>query len=315
MLSLTLAGAVLLGAGPSPSPPPPHPRPPDVTLPADTGRVLSRTYAGPAGARRYRLYLPPGAPAGRPLLVVLHGCTQTPEDIATGTRYDRLADARGVVVAYPEQPASEHPQRCWRWYEPAHQSRGAGEPAIIAGIAAEVTAEFGTAPTRTYLTGISAGGAMALLVAIAYPERFAAVGSHSGVPPAVADTLPEALALMQGRGGPPPALRPPPPPAVVFHGEADAVVRPVNAEWIAAQWGDGIVAEAPAADSGTAGGREFHRRRWRDAGGRLRLEVWTVAGLGHALSGGDPAGTFSDPLGPDAAAAMLDFLLLHRRGD
>lgn len=293
------------------------------TLPR--GSLLQREFRDAAGSRPYALYLPAGydgrTPA--PLLVMLHGCMQSADDIAAGTQLNRLADEFGLLVAYPEQPAAEHSQRCWRWYEAAHQERGAGEPAMLAGIAAEVARDQRVDPERVFAAGISAGGAMAVILAATYPDLFRAVGVHSALPYAAARTAAEALGAMRE-----PHIRPDSGRAVlramgerarvvrmiVFHGADDPVVQPGNAVALTAQWG-GVLRGLP----GGSGGR-WHAAPAGDARASLRrlataerqpplMEVWTITGLGHAWSGGSTEGTFTAPGFPDASRAMLHFFL------
>jgi poly(hydroxyalkanoate) depolymerase family esterase len=278
-------------------------------LAADTsGSWEWHTHTGEAGTRRYRLFVPASAREGAPLVVMLHGCTQDPDDFARGTRFNEAAAGAGVIVAYPEQTAALHPQRCWTWYDPAHQARG-GEPSLVAGIAREVMAARRVDPSRVYVAGVSAGAAMAVNTAAAYPELFAAAGAHSGIPYRAATTVSQALVAMQ-RSTPAPdsALGTSAVPLIVFHGAADPVVRPENGRQLAAQWA-------------RAGGLEDFQRHTVDAGG-LRatrdvygpaLELWMVDGLAHAWSGGSSTGTYTDPRGPDATREMLRFFLVHRR--
>lgn len=288
-------------------------------------------HAGEAGERRFRLYIPGGLEPDQPapLVVMLHGCTQGPDDFARGTRMNSLADEHGFLVAYPEQTTAAQPQKCWNWYDPAHQNRGAGEPALIAGITRQIMTEHRVDARRVYLAGVSAGGAMAVLTAVGYPELYAALASHSGTEFRAASGVAGALAAMQ-TGGPDPrqqgeaaframgeqARRV---PLIVFHGAADPVVRPVNAEQTVAQWRRTLdlagaelrPADAVAPDS--AGGRAVRRAVYRDVAGAELLESWLVDGLGHAWSGGSPDGSYTDPAGPDASWEIVRFFLEHPR--
>ncbi len=287
------------------------------------GRVDTGTFSGPEGTRAYRLHLPPGGNgAARPLLVLLHGCTQTAEDFARGAGLDALADASGMLVLYPEQPASANPLRCWNWFDAAHQQRGAGEPALLAAMTADVAARHGADPRRVYVAGVSAGAAMALVLAAGYPERFAAAGAHSGVPlraanPATAlqvmrtGGIGDPAALRAAHGGAPPARLV---PLIVVHGAADAVVHVANAratfdQWTGAARSAGLTLEL-ASDSAEAGGLSY-RRTTAGAPAAPLVELWVVDELGHAWSGGNPAGSYADPRGPSAARELLRFLLSH----
>ena len=290
---------------------------------ATAGRVLEGEHRGPAGARRYELYVPAGAAHGRPLVVMLHGCTQTAADFARGTRMNALADPAGALVLYPEQPASANPQRCWNWYDPAHQGRDAGEPAILAAMTREIVNAHGVDPRRVYVAGVSAGGAMALTLAANFPELYAAAGVHSGVPfGAARDVAGALLAMRQGVGGDAAAVvramgdRRRTVPLLVLHGDADAVVSPVNARAITAQWGaatipDGLASyEFEAVVARDTAGRNVRVSRF-GAARPAPVEEWLIAGLGHAWSGGSAEGTFTDPRGPDASTELLRFLLAH----
>ena len=272
---------------------------------------VARRFASAAGARDYKLYVPSNAHGRKvPLIVMLHGCTQGPDDFAVGTGMNRLADERGFIVAYPAQPSSANPSACWNWFDLAHQERDAGEPAIIAGITRAVMAEFAVDPARVYVAGLSAGGAMAATLGATYPELYAAVGVHSGLPHAAAADLPSAFAAMQGGAKPAAGKRRPKRSVrtIVFHGQSDSTVHPANAEAILTDVRAGIAgtAEELLLD-GVAGGRPYARTLVTDARGVLQAEVWTIDRLGHAWSGGNPEGSFTDVSGPDASREMLRF--------
>lgn len=294
-----------------------------------SGEVVRGRFDGPAGTRDYVLHLPdaPPPPTGRPLLVMLHGCTQDADDIARGTRLQEVAGARGWMVLYPQQPASANPRTCWNWYEPAHQRRDAGEPSLIAGMTAEIVARHGGDPSRVYLAGISAGAAMASLVAAAYPEQYAALALHSGLVHGAASTVMEALGAMQrGVASPEPhavaafeamGTRARPIPTLVIHGEADAVVAPLNGAQAARQWfltnalarGQALDTTSGATDrtEEDVGGYLVRRSTYRAKDGTPLAYLVMIGGLGHAWSGGASTGTFTDPNAPDATAMVVDF--------
>jgi poly(hydroxyalkanoate) depolymerase family esterase len=294
--------------------------------PAGAGSWVAGTHVGAAGGRSYDVYVPVGLRrrTAAPLVVLLHGCGQTPAEFADATRFTAAADRNGFLLVLPHQQIRHHPQRCWRWYEAAHQQRGAGEPAVVAGIVAQVAAEelrWRVDQRRVYVAGLSAGGAMALTVAAAYPDVFAAVGVHSAPPYRSSTRLVQALAAMAARTEVPPpepgaaAL----PPAIVVQGGADSVVRALNGDRVADQWlahraaavGEDAVGRSRSDTGRTTDGRAYHVLRWYTGRGRKVLEYWLVDGLGHAWSGGRKDGSFSDPRGPRATTLMWAFFRLH----
>lgn len=281
--------------------------------PIGEGRVEYGRFGEGRAAREFRLFVPPpgACPGPRPLVVMLHGCTQDPDDFAVGTRMDELARVHGLYVLYPAQSRQANPQGCWNWFKGSHQQRGRGEPATLAGMTRRVMAQHDIDPSRVYVAGLSAGGAMAAILAQAYPDLYAAVGVHSGLAAGAAKDLPSGLAAMQGRkAGPVPAHRV---PTIVFHGDADATVHPRN--------GAQVFDAAPGVSSGkereapSPAGRRATRHRSVDEAGKVVAEHWVVHGAAHAWSGGDPSGSHCDPHGPDASAEMLRFFLEHRLRD
>ncbi|GAB3480563.1 extracellular catalytic domain type 1 short-chain-length polyhydroxyalkanoate depolymerase [Polaromonas eurypsychrophila] len=304
----------------------PVPEPAPSRGPAAQGQFISGTFTEASRTRRYKLFVPPGR-AGRqlPLVVMLHGCTQNPDDFAAGTGMNAPASTQGFFVLYPEQSQDANPQRCWNWFKHNHQQRGSGEPALIAGMTQAVMKDYGIDPRRVYIAGLSAGGAMAAVVAGAYPEMFAAAGVHSGLPSGAASNLPEALALMNsgaagpslqsgGRFGAAVRMKAPPPvpvPTIVFHGDADRTVHPRNGEQVlAAALGD--AARGPQVEQGMSpNGRRYTRSTHLDGEGKSLAEHWRVEGAGHAWSGGDASGSYTDARGPDATREMLRFFFEH----
>ena len=275
------------------------------------GDFRSGTHSQAGLTRAYKLYAPPGA-AGRalPLVVMLHGCTQSPDDFAAGTAMNQHAREQGFFVLYPAQSQDANPSRCWNWFKHNHQRRGSGEPAVLAGMTVAVMQQHGIDARRVFVAGLSAGGAMAAIVAATYPELFAAVGVHSGLASGAAGNLSEALAAMQGGGrdpaGPPTAV-----PTIVFHGDQDRTVHPRNGERvIAAVRASG--AAGARVEQGTCGqGRRYTRSADAPASGSAAAEHWLVHGAGHAWSGGQAAGTYTDSKGPDASREMLRFFFAH----
>lgn len=281
---------------------------------AEGAEYATETFASPAGTRHYRLYVPAsfhGAPRG--LLVMLHGCKQDPDDFATGSRMNEVAEAHGLIVAYPAQASSANPSSCWNWFNPADQVRDSGEPAIIAGITRDVMSRYDVPAGRVFVAGLSAGGAMAAVMAETYPDLYAAVGIHSGLPYGAASDVVSAFAAMRGetpaqspRRGPSPGTT----RTIVFHGSADQTVSPANARRIAEAAGRQVANGTIHTETASAeGGRTYTRTIIRDGTDAAAAEVWIIDGAGHAWAGGHPDGSFTDPTGPDASAAMVRFFL------
>lgn len=273
------------------------------------GQFISASFSNHAGTRPYKLYVPKGhAGEPRPLIVMLHGCTQTPDDFAAGTRMNALAQERGYFVLYPAQTRAANRSRCWNWFKRADQRRDKGEPAILAGMTRECVRRYAIDARRVYVAGLSAGGAMAAVLAAAYPDLYAAVGVHSGLAAGSAHDVQSAFAAM--RGTPPSRAVGKPTsrsvPVIVFHGDRDTTVHPRNGEQVILESAD--PGAASSVEQGQVpGGHAYTRRVHRDSRGRLVLEHWLVHGAGHAWSGGSPSGSYTDPKGPDAAQAMLRF--------
>ena len=280
------------------------------------GDFISGSYVNQAGTRPYKLYIPTGyATSARPMIVMLHGCTQTPDDFAAGTRMNALAEQSGCFVLYPAQTQAANRSRCWNWFKRGHQRRDKGEPAIIAGMTREVMRRYGIDARKVYVAGLSAGGAMAAVMGSTYPDLYAAIGIHSGLAVGSAHDVPSAFAAM--RGMPPPARgvagsgqAARAVPVIVFHGDRDKTVHPRNGEQVISECVDRNAAEGhnPSVERGQVpGGHAYTRTIHTDASGRVIVEHWLVHGAGHAWSGGSVHGSYTDPLGPDAAREMLRF--------
>jgi poly(hydroxyalkanoate) depolymerase family esterase len=276
------------------------------------GRFIDGRFACADGARRYKLYIPTRAATGpRPLVVMLHGCTQDAADFAAGTAMNGLAEEHGCLVLYPEQDRAANHSGCWNWFEPGHQGRGAGEPAILAGMTRQVIAEHGADPARVFVAGLSAGGAMAAILGAAYPELYAAVGVHSGLAAGTGKDMISGLHAMK---------RPPRAaglqarvPIIVFHGDADHVVDAGNGEAVLRQYIAAHGSPREQRSRGDANGRAYTQASWHDGDGRRIAEHWQIHGAGHAWMGGKPTGSHTDAAGPCASARMLDFFLSQRR--
>ena len=272
------------------------------------GNFAPRQYAGKAGSIGYWLHVPEGhAREDLALVLMLHGCTQNPGDFAAGTRMNALADEYGLVVAYPHQTGAANPNGCWNWFLDRNQTRGSGEPAVLAGLARSLAAEFGIAPSRIFVAGLSAGGAMADILACEYHDVFSAAGIHSGLPQGAARDMPSAFSAMNGSAGfaaakaQGRASR-----KIVFHGSGDTTVHPVNGERIL----DGLRGKgAEITCDREVAGRKVAHTVLLDESGRAIAEHWFIRGGGHAWSGGDPAGSYTQADGPDASRLMVAFFL------
>lgn len=287
---------------------------------AAAGRSVSGKYTSPIGSRAYQVYLPTGHTASTPLpmVVMLHGCTQSPDDFAAGTRMNTLADREGFIVVYPAQSKNANGSKCWNWFRTQDQARDGGEPALIAGIVEEVAARYPVDRSRIFVAGLSAGAAMAVILGQTYPDLFAAVGVHSGLAYGAAHDMPTAFSAMsgdpRGTGRTVPAARFV--PTIVFHGDRDSTVNPGNGLEVASQalthaghsQTERALHESVEAQV-TPGGQRYTRTVHLDGAGRPRIEQWLLHGAGHAWSGGSTAGSYTDPTGPDASEAMLRFFM------
>jgi poly(hydroxyalkanoate) depolymerase family esterase len=290
---------------------------PSVAVPHGA-QFLAATFTNDAGSRPYKLYVPSGYRAGQPvaLIVMLHGCTQSPDDFAAGTRMNEVAEERNVLVVYPGQTGAANMQKCWNWFRESDQLRGAGEPSLIAGITRQVMANYTVDPQQIYVAGLSAGGAAAAIMGNAYPDLYAAVGVHSGLACGAARDMPSAFtAMRQGSSGNANVAgnQARIVPTIVFHGDRDMTVDLRNADFVIAQ-AAGVAALRMSLEEGMAPrGHTYSRSVHTDASGRPVIEQWVIHGAGHAWAGGSAAGSYTDPRGPDATREMMRFFLEHTR--
>lgn len=290
-----------------------RPIPGDVLPPSRTPAALGDTFTAgsfrnASGQRGYKLYVPPHLDAGpRPLVVMLHGCTQDADDFAAGTAMNEAAREQGFYVLYPVQARSTNPQKCWNWFKHNHQRRDRGEPSILADMTREVIEGHAIDAGRVYVAGLSAGGAMAAILAETYPELYAAAGVHSGLAPGAASDLPSALSAMKGAQVKACTQAGSGVPTIVFHGDHDSTVHPRNAESVIAASAGPDLQDETLRVAATIGKRATTRHVYRNTAGTIVAERWDVHGAGHAWSGGTPRGSYTDPAGPDATAEMLRF--------
>ncbi|WP_428490376.1 extracellular catalytic domain type 1 short-chain-length polyhydroxyalkanoate depolymerase [Rhodopila sp.] len=307
---------------PHPNPLAPHPGAgfPDWTRPASSPGSLSaqggafnaRGFSGPAGTRPYKVYIPTSY-AGQPvpLVVMLHGCTQSPDDFAAGTRMNKAAEANSFIVAYPAQTGTANAQKCWNWFNPADQQRNGGEASLIAGITRQVIHDFAIDPSRVYVAGLSAGAAAAAIMANTYPELYAAVGIHSGLACGAARDMQSAFTAMQRGNDGARSATGRIVPAIVFHGDRDTTVNARNADAVIAQTLRGQPLRTQVETAQVPNGHAYTRTSRIDSDGNTLTEQWAVHGAGHAWFGGSRDGSYTDPRGPDATAEMLRFFRQH----
>ncbi|GIQ75374.1 PHB depolymerase family esterase [Bradyrhizobium sp. RD5-C2] len=276
-------------------------------------KFIDGKYSNNAGSRSYKLFIPSGYQRGQPhpLVVMLHGCTQSPDDFAAGTKMNFIAEEQNCLVVYPAQPCAANPSKCWNWFRAADQRRDEGEPSLIAGITRQVMRDYSIDPNCIFVAGLSAGGAAAAIMGATYSDLYAAVGIHSGLAYGAATDMPSAFTVMrQGGKGGRPASTGPVIPTIVFHGDRDATVHPDNGVQVVEQAIGATKTHKKVHRGQIPGGHEYTRTTYLD-GQREILEHWNIHGASHAWSGGSPAGSYTDGEGPDATKEMLRFFLEH----
>ncbi len=283
-------------------------------LSIDRPRALECRFRNSAGSRAYDLFVPSGPGDGpRPLVVMLHGSSQSARDFAIGTNMDRLAEEQGFLVAYPDQPRSANITKSWNWFRDADQQRERGEPSILAGLTREIMGRFGVDPARVYIAGFSSGGAAAAVMAMTYPDLYAAVGIHSGLACGSAGSMLLALPTMYRGALLPPRQATHPVPTIVFHGDRDTTVAPINGDQAVAQARPDSDLIVTTVEGRSSGGTAYTRTLLTEPAGAWTSEQWILHGAGHAWAGGHPAGSHTDPAGPDASREMVRFFMANPR--
>jgi poly(hydroxyalkanoate) depolymerase family esterase len=276
------------------------------TPPLWPGSFTSHRHTTGAGTLAYKLYVPQNAAATMPLVVMMHGCLQSPDDFAAGTRMNELAEQHALLVAYPAQSSHANSHKCWNWFNTRDQEREGREPSLVAGLTRRIIRDYPVDASRVFVAGLSAGGAAASVMGVVYPDLYAGAGIHSGLACGSASDVGSALAAM--RDGASQARGRITIPTIVFHGDMDKVVHPVNGDQVMAQ------SAAPGLTTTVKKGRNAHGRTYTrtlqaDQRGRTVREHWVLHGVGHAWSGGSAAGSYTEPHGPDASQEFTRFFL------
>jgi len=295
-------------------------------------------YNDPVGKHPYFVYTPQNYQVGTvvPLFVMLHGCSQTAVDFATGTAMNLLAEQYGFIVVYPQQTSTYNQNLCWNWFLPANQGRSRGEPGSIVSIVQAMqqnSTRWTIDATRIYVAGLSAGAAMSVILGVTYPDVFAAIGVHSGLEYQAATSLNDGFRAMR-RGGPDPQQQGRAAyaamgnlarivPTIVFHGTNDTTVASVNGDQTLQQWMEtdylasnntypaNFKQPTSVVSGKVPGGYAYAVATWNAVNGNEVQAYWKIGGLGHAWSGGSPAGTFTDARGPNASVALYNFFMAH----
>jgi poly(hydroxyalkanoate) depolymerase family esterase len=301
------------------------------TTPVGRGRFVDGSYTSAHGTRAYKLYIPSGYTGQAvPLLVMLHGCFQDPDEFAAGTSVNALAELHTFLAVYPAQASSANVGKCWNWFRREDQQRGAGEPALLAGLTRQIMASYHVDARRVFVAGMSAGAAMSVILGATYPDLYAAVGVHSGLAYAAAHNLATAITAMwhgalaparpesnaSGATGVPTRVV----PTIVFHGDRDTTVNVVNADHVLTPWVHATEERETThrpdqrvrVERGQVpGGYAYTRSIYHDPRRCALMEKWIVHQMGHAWSGGSPSESHTDPKGPNASAEMVRFFSEH----
>ncbi|WP_020558383.1 extracellular catalytic domain type 1 short-chain-length polyhydroxyalkanoate depolymerase [Thiofilum flexile] len=292
-----------------PVPPPPIP---------SQAQFITKTFSNEYGSRDYKLYIPSSYKTkALPLVVMLHGCTQSSDDFANGTQMNALAEQYQLLIAYPEQSAQANVQRCWNWFKPQDQTHNQGEPSLIAGITQAIMADYRVDKKRVYIAGISAGGAMSAIMAALYPDLYSAVGIHSGLAFGSAQSFSSALMAMNL--GIKPIHQPSHfVPLIIFQGDQDKTVAARNADilfeqakTLYQQQHENASFKLCTQEHSPTDSHPYTCTIIENSQGIHEIEYWKIHGAGHAWSGGDSSGSYTDPKGPDASQEIVRFFLRH----
>jgi poly(hydroxyalkanoate) depolymerase family esterase len=295
------------------------------------GQAFSGTFSNSAGSLDYTGYVPTSynASSAVPLVVALHGCTETADGFRQLTRWDQLAEAKGFVVVFPQQSKDNNYLKCWNWFQTAHMQRGSGEPSLIAGLTQWVQQHYSIDTHRTYVDGFSAGGAMSSVMAATYPDLYAAAGIASGCEYGATAACAGYKSTDPAQAGQQAATamgsNKRPMPVILFQGDQDTIVPPANANQLVEQWQttDDLVDDGAKNGSMSTmpmkttfgqvanGGRFYTVKSYSDRHRKELIQYWLVRGMGHAWSGGCDCQQYADPSGPDATGAMYAFFLNH----
>jgi poly(hydroxyalkanoate) depolymerase family esterase len=261
--------------------------------PARSSRLREVTNFGTnPGNLRMHLYVPHSVDPSPPLVIALHGCTQTAASYDDGAGWSHLADRLGFILVFPEQQPANNPKSCFSWFLPGDTARDRGEALSIREMIAKAVEKYGVDRSRIFVTGLSAGGAMASVMLATYPEIFAGGAIIAGLPYGSASSVQEAFEAMFSERAPSSRAlgdrvrtaskyRGPWPKISVWHGTADTVVRPTNADHIVRQWLDVHRLPEPPTSEEHIGGHT--RRTWKDASGATRLEAYSIKGMAHGV--------------------------------
>jgi len=302
----------------------------------EAGRIESGSYYSFNGMRSYKVFLPSNHSESTnhgkiPVIIALHGCMQDSESFAAGTRLNEWAEKLGFAVYYPEQSKFFNIYNCWNWFLPTNQMKNTGEAELIMGGLKKVTREFSLNKDKTFLLGMSSGGAVVSILANCYPRSFQAVATHHGTMYKAASDVFSAKEVVYNGSKIAPEVaaakgyscsgftpKKNPLPAVIIHGSRGAVMRAIHATQVESElrifndYLDNGIRDNSLDDEMTFEKftpdnlYSYDVVTWSHRG-RPYIKRYMIETLGHAWSGGDNQYEFNDPHGPDATKIILDF--------